>query len=282
MKLIQCPLCPLASQMKSVILTHISQAHPDHPKRIITTSYTTCQKKLQMDEGDSESVEDTDKPKDHKNKRKSLAGSSQQQDVSEALSSKEAEFQKEKTKPNILQRRIGAMGGLGGSINCNFICGTCSYSTNVQDDFHDHIIACVRGTGKSSPKTAPIQPSASKESEISQPVVIEPDEGESKMSKDRSRKSKPGSRTWEGTEVVFQEDGQMNTSQTDDTPQMNDAVERAVEAKQVGVTQLKDTVRPTKKPQIEIPKEGSMPPKPGKHWSALAQEILLLAFSVLF
>ena len=126
-----------------------------------------------MDEGDSESVEDTDKPKDHKNKRKSLAGSSQQQDVSEASSSKEAEFQKEKTKPNILQRRIGAMGGLGGSINCNFICGTCSYSTNVQDDFHDHIIACVRGTGKSSPKTAPIQPSASKESEISQPVVIE-------------------------------------------------------------------------------------------------------------
>ena len=256
MKLIQCPLCPLASQIKSVILTHISQAHPDHPKRIITTSYTTCQKKLQMDEGDDESVEDAGKSKDHKNKRKSSAGSFQQQDEA---SSKEAECQKQNTKPNILQR------GLGGSINCNFVCGTCSYSTSIQDDFHDHIIACVRGPGKSSRKTAPIQPSASKESEISQPVVIEPDDGESKMIKDRTRKSKPGSRTWEGTEVVFQEDGQINTSQTDDTPQMNNDIELPVEPKQVGVPQPKDPVQPTKKPQIEISRQGGIPPKPGKH-----------------
>ena len=263
MKLIQCPLCPLASQMKSVILNHISQTHPDHPKRIITTSYTTCQKKLQMDDGDGESVEDADKTTDHKNKRKSLACSSQDQDATET-SSKEEEWQKEKTKPNILQRRTGTMGGLGGSINCNFICGTCSYSTSIQDDFHDHIVACVKGGERSSPKTAPIQPSASKESDIPQPVVIEPDGGESKTSKDRSRKSKPGSRTWEGTEVVFQENRQMNPSQTDDSPQTNDDVEYGVEAKQVEVPQPKD-----------------IPPKPGNYWSTFLQEIVLFNFSFL-
>ena len=249
MKLIQCPLCPLASQMKSVILTHISQSHPDHPKRIITTSYTTCQKKLQLDDGDNESLEEVDK---RDPKRRSSIGSSQQQQDDAETTSKEEENQKQKAKPNILQRRTGA---IGGSINCNFICGTCSYSTNVQDDFHDHITSCLKG--RKSPKATAIHPSGSKEPEAQQKAIVQPEDAESKISRDHSRKSKPGSRTWEGAEVLFQDEEQVNTSQDDVKSSSSD------NEKGQGKPDQTDLAEP--KHKSEIPKKINIPPKPGQY-----------------
>ncbi len=185
MKLIQCPLCPLASQMKSVILTHISQKHPEHPKRIITTSYTTCQKKLQN--GDDGADTDAESQKGKGTRSEDSSDSESQEPKSSAL--------KKKKKS-----------GLNGNMNCNFVCGMCAFTTDVQDDFHDHIIACVKA--RKSPKAA-----AAPDSQETQPVVIVPTDSESETpgstgstpskpqgTRERSRKSKPEKRVWNGTD----------------------------------------------------------------------------------
>ena len=259
MKLIQCPLCPLASQIKSVILSHISQVHPDHPKRIITTSYTTCQKKLQ--EEDNEPVEETEKPKERRRTKSSASGL--QQDYTSETSSEEVESQKQKTKPNILQKRQGVVGGIGGSMNCNFVCGTCSFSTNIQDDFHDHIISCVK-TKNSSPKPSQIQPSRNRETEPPQPVIIEPDGVQAKLSKDHSRMSKPGFRAWEGTEVELHEEAQASAPEQDNVPDSNGIDQSDEGPEQTETPESEQTPEVTGRPQLEIAKPTNIPPEPGK------------------
>ena len=258
MKLIQCPLCALASQMKSVILSHISQVHPDHPKRIITTSYTTCQKKLQEEENGA--TKEAEKPKERRRRKSSAsAGAAQQNTTSEGLSG-EAESQKLKTKPNILQKRRGVVGGIGGSMNCNFVCGTCSYSTNVQDDFHDHIITCVKSK-KPSPKPALIHLSGGKDAEVPQAVIIELDDVQTNTTKDHhARKSKPGSRSWEGTEVELQEDTQPDVSQQENVPEPNEVEKPDVAPDKADVPETEQ--RP--KPQLKLPRPMIIPPEPGK------------------
>ncbi len=127
MKLIHCPFCRTASQMKSVILAHISQKHPDKPKRIITTSYTTCQNK---------SKGKTDANCQEKVDHKEMSG--QHGEESEAL----------KLKPSPPQKTDATDKK---AVDCKFVCGSCTFATDEQEKFMNHIAGCTKSSNSRQP-----------------------------------------------------------------------------------------------------------------------------------